>query len=977
MNRRIAEWLTRPWVARVIVALAAIVGLGAAGISRFVDHDDDVLAFLPEGDADVAAFRALNETFGGLEVAIVGIEADNPLDPELFRKLRELTQVLNDADEVKFALSLANVDDFRPSPEGGIETDLLVREVPESLEGQRALRQRVMSRDLVVGQLIAPGAKAIILYAFAAFGSDQRAFAGRVRDEVLARFPGRSVYLGGAPFVATYIYDSTQADLRKLTPWAVIAIVLLVFAAFRDVRGVLLALLATTFGIVVALALMVLTGHRYNIVLSSMPVILFSVGSAYGIHVLARYFALASTLAPREALIRAMVEVGPTVLAAGGTTVAGLLSFLTMDIQPLRSFGLFTAAGIAAALLSSLTFVPAMVVVLGIKGGRSSGSSWGVLDRLTRWLNERRAFAVVTLLVICGTSALFIARVDTRMDQSAFFAEDAPPARADRFLRRHFGGATFIQVHGEGDFSSPAVLRAWGALADEFERLPHVSAVQHAGQVVAQLNAALTGQRRIPDDGPQVKLLYRFLAGMPALEQLVTSDRQQAVMHVKVNAADLDAIDETLAAVEMITSAQLPLLTKETTVSQPEGRAWVASYLLGRIETLSRRADVPIDDVTKNRLKRLLDGRAPDPDPARVQRNLLRYLMSPESFVALDAERADRVSAALVADNGEREAALRAAVGDDAEAVEDLLYVAQTEGPNAVRAATTEAWVDALLAAGWKLPGGDAGQRLRTRVRDELGVAVSSKAEVLIPGVGPSRSPSVGIVRPLGVGVSRPQDAVASRPQDAAASRAPVVGANGASEGGAGPSPAAEGATIRANVSGLPVLHRGMSRSAERNQLASLAVALAAVILVLCALFRSIRFGLAAAVPTVCTLAVVYGAMGALGVHLDIGTSMIASLIIGAGVDYAVHLVAAHRAAFRSGNPDPLGTAVAATGTAIWTNALMVAAGFYLLTLGEARTLQNVGGLTAAAMIVAAVTTFGAVPALLPRPVKTSPPNVG
>jgi predicted RND superfamily exporter protein len=42
----------------------------------------------------------------------------------------------------------------------------------------------------------------------------------------------------------------------------------------------------------------------------------------------------------------------------------------------------------------------------------------------------------------------------------------------------------------------------------------------------------------------------------------------------------------------------------------------------------------------------------------------------------------------------------------------------------------------------------------------------------------------------------------------------------------------------------------------------------------------------------------------------------------------------------------------------------MVAAGFYMLTLGQARPLQNVGMLTASAMIIAAMTTFVAIPVL-------------
>ena len=123
-------------------------------------------------------------------------------------------------------------------------------------------------------------------------------------------------------------------------------------------------------------------------------------------------------------------------------------------------------------------------------------------------------------------------------------------------------------------------------------------------------------------------------------------------------------------------------------------------------------------------------------------------------------------------------------------------------------------------------------------------------------------------------------------------------------------------------------------------------------------LFRSLWSGLLVATPTMLTLLVIYGGMGLLGIRLDIGTSMLASLILGAGVDYAVHLVAAWHAP--PGEALVAGAARAAdrTGPAIWTNAIMVGAGFFVLTLGEARPLQNVGGLTAAAMITAALATF-------------------
>ena len=65
------------------------------------------------------------------------------------------------------------------------------------------------------------------------------------------------------------------------------------------------------------------------------------------------------------------------------------------------------------------------------------------------------------------------------------------------------------------------------------------------------------------------------------------------------------------------------------------------------------------------------------------------------------------------------------------------------------------------------------------------------------------------------------------------------------------------------------------------------------VLVIVLVLYRSLTSALLAMAPVSLTLLVVYGGMGLLGVHLDIGTSMLASLTTGAGVDYALHLLAA------------------------------------------------------------------------------------
>lgn len=907
------RWLAERLV-RVKVAWAVVIGtILLAGVSAFfatqVPHDDDVLAFLPRSDPDVAIFYDINRRFGGLDVALVGVQTEDVLAPDFFAELADATKALDESPSIDFALSLANVDDFVPSPDGGIETDLLVRSIPADDAARQALRDKVLSRDLVVGQLVSSELDAALVLVFPAEGSDPRGFANEVQATVARTMPSRRVAFGGAPFVSSYVFEATQADLALLTPWAVAAIVLMILIGFRDPLGAIVVLFSTGAGIAVSMALMFVLGVEHNIVLSSMPVIAFSVGSAYGLHVLARYQQLRRTLERDAALVEALVSVGPTVVAAGLTTVAGLFSFLAMNIVPMQTFGLFTGLGVLVALVLALTFVPAAIRVAGLTHPRGEESTSAVLVGAVAWLRERRAAGMAVVLAVAAIGAFFAGRVDTRMDLSAFFADDSPPARADAFLLEEFGGSQFVQVHLRADFTSPDALWQLFHLADRIEALDSVSSVQHAGQVVAQLNLAMQGARRVPDEPEQVALLYRFLTGRPAIGQLVTEDRQEVVVHAKLAKSDVDSVERALHDVEAIVAAGLAATPVE--------------IALGRVEVATRRAGAKFDADVRARVRAALAEPASTPRPAAVAERVAKFLASDESPVTLPEAVAASAAAVIVpGDSTHREGG---APSDSASA-------------DAARSSTSaEASVVARLV-GVLAPHEDViGEPVESLLAEDLIAASQTR-------ITEAKKALVAMDR-----AARVRAAVDQRITDPHW-RTHVMGAMALLER------SSSAPKIEAKVSGLPVLHRGLSRSTVDNQITSLALALVSVLVVLTIAFRSVRAGLLAASPTVITLLAVYGGMGILGVHLDMGTAMLASLIIGAGVDYAVHLVTAWRTA------PSVAAAVSKTATAIWTNAMMVGAGFFILTLGEAKTLENVGGLTAAAMLTAALATFVCVP---------------
>lgn len=917
----LAHFLVRRSTAWATVLLVLVVSTASVFFASRVQRDDDVLAFLPRSNPEVGVFYDVNKRFGSLDVAIVGIGSDDVFAPDFLTRLRALTKRLNETDGIGYAMSLANFEDFTADPtKGGITTDYLVGKIPESDADRAALREKVMSRDQAVGNVVSEDGKATLVYVFAGYGADQKTVAAKVRAQVEEAFPKEPKYWGGAPFISTYIYDITQEDMRKLAPWAVLVIVLITIASFRDVIGAGLALLSTAMGIVMTLGLMGVLGVSVNVVLSSLPVILFALGSAYAVHILSRYYVVAHGEDRRQALVRTLVEVGPPVIASGLTTVAGLLSFILMDIAPLRTFGLFTALGILFTLLLSITFVPAVILLARLKGKPPEVSEPSRFHAWLCTLPQRKRLAIgLGVGVLTLVSAFFVGRVDSRMDNAAFFAKDSPPDRAEAFMRDHFGGSLFLQIQVEGDMTDPAVLREIRALGDRIAALPQVSSVNHVSHVVAQINEAMEGDNRVPDTAAQVKLLYGFLEGKKAVRQLVTDDRRHALMQIKLGTSRASETEPLVEQIRQIAATSIVTRYAVVEAKGPREKDVEASVRGGvslRIRALARQFGVGLPDVAE------LDKRLAEPavagEVAPVEAALAAFLGSEESSVELDGPETARKVAAAIAPLG-----ARPAEGKLAEAIARALDKPADDALVTDLADT----VDRPLEEMWRRS--DAMSRAKRLLADTK------------------------MASPPGPKGERFTTAIATALMDLRLTATAL------------PAPAGEPAqTLGVAVTGLPVMHAGLSRSVESNQWASLFLALGLVLLIMAALFRSLWSGLLSIAPIVLTMLIIYGVMGLIDVRLDIGTSMLASLIIGAGVDYAVHLMVAWNAPDDAPLTESAKAAARHTGPAIWVNAIMVSAGFFVLTLGDARPLQNVGGLTAAAMLAAALATMVVIPLL-------------
>lgn len=167
-------------------------------------------------------------------------------------------------------------------------------------------------------------------------------------------------------------------------------------------------------------------------------------------------------------------------------------------------------------------------------------------------------------------------------------------------------------------------------------------------------------------------------------------------------------------------------------------------------------------------------------------------------------------------------------------------------------------------------------------------------------------------------------------------------------------------------LSGMPVVWDEIARLVLRAQFVSVTIAFALVAVMLLAAYRRVRETLVSLVPIALTVLTLLGFIAFSGIQLNLLTAVISSIVIGVGIDYAIHFVAAIDYARESGDGYVL-RAIDRAGRPIVANALGIAIALSALWLSPLKIHSQVSMIMWVAMTVAALSALLVIPALLPR----------
>jgi hypothetical protein len=161
-------------------------------------------------------------------------------------------------------------------------------------------------------------------------------------------------------------------------------------------------------------------------------------------------------------------------------------------------------------------------------------------------------------------------------------------------------------------------------------------------------------------------------------------------------------------------------------------------------------------------------------------------------------------------------------------------------------------------------------------------------------------------------------------------------------------------------VTGTNILGQEMRALFRREAPRAVAIGLAVVFVLLWLDFRSLRLTGIAMAQLVCGVTLMLGVMKIAGINLNYVNAFVATMILGVGIDYSIHLV--HRFTLSRGEVTP---GLLETGKAVVMAALTNIAGFGTLWLGNYPALRSFGQVALIGSVTCLFTALTLVPAVM------------
>lgn len=514
----------------VIGTLVAVV-LATAGARR-LQMTTDYRVFFSAENPQLTAFDKLQNTYTKNDNVMIVVA---PKDGRVFtqKTLAAIEDLTTQSWQVPHSIRVDSITNYQHTRAEGDDLIVkdLVKDAPNLLESDlTAIRDIAVHEPLLVHRLISPGGDVTAVNVTIHVPDKELrkgvpqvvAHVRKMTDEARAKYPDLDFHLTGTVMMNNAFPEASQHDMRTLVPLMLLVAMIALWFLLRDPGSVFGTLLIVVMSIAATMGLLGWAGMQLTPPAASAPTIILTLAIADSVHLLASYYYYMRTgKSKQDAMVESYRVNFQPIFVTSITTAVGLLALNFSDSPPFNQLGNVVALGVTLAWLFSMTFLPALMMILPSRTRTTKAGADFAMERFAEFVIRRRKplFWGNLAVIIVITGLAFKNEINDQFVE--YFSKSIEFRRDTDFATERLTGIYTIDYSlsaGESEaVADPAFIGKVEEFAQWLRQQPEVVHVNTYTDIMKRLNKNLHGDDpafyRIPETrelAAQYLLLYEM-----------------------------------------------------------------------------------------------------------------------------------------------------------------------------------------------------------------------------------------------------------------------------------------------------------------------------------------------------------------------------------------------------------------------------------------------------------------------------------
>ncbi len=497
---------------------------------RFSNTEANVL---PDEHPETIQYNAFVKLFGQEDNAIVLAIRDSLLfTSENFNRWNKLSKQLEAIPEIDFVISTDNLQELikdnekqefilKPLVEAPPETNAQVKKIKEHL-----FENLPFYEDLIFNK--ESGSVRMVIY------MDKDILNTSVRNEfilndlenLVENFEEETqldVRVSGMPYIRTWNSKIIIDEIGNFILAALLVTSIIFFFFFRSFRATIISMCVVIIGVMWAFGVLGLFQYEITILTALIPPLIIVIGIPNCIFLINKYQQEVKKHGNQAlSLQRVISKIGNATLMTNVTTASGFATFIILDSDLLKEFGIVASINIICIFILSLLIIPIVYSFMPLpktKHLKHLNKKW--IDFFVNWMermvrHQRVAVYIISVIVLV-LSIVGIYQIKITGSRIEDLPKDAKFFKDIRFFEEEFDGIMPVEVvvdtKRKNGILKPATLRRMDQLATEITDIPELS------KPVSVVNLVKYSKQA-------------FYNGIPKYYQLPTSQENTFIMDV-------------------------------------------------------------------------------------------------------------------------------------------------------------------------------------------------------------------------------------------------------------------------------------------------------------------------------------------------------------------------------------------------------------------------------------------------------------